>query len=103
MMQNAWSLKMDRDVNDCGHDMEALFHPKDIALIGASANEGKIGNVIGSYLAAWPGKLYLVNPREKEIMGREVYQDISCLPDNLDLAIIALDAQRAVGFAFLSF
>jgi acyl-CoA synthetase (NDP forming) len=96
MMRNARSLKMDIDVNDCRHDMKALFHPKEIALVGASANEGKIGNVILSYLTSWPGKLYLVNPREKEILGRVVHKDVSSLPDNLDLAIIALDAQRAV-------
>jgi len=76
--------------------MEALFHPKDIALIGASAHEGKVGHVILSYLVNWPGKLYLVNPREKEIMGREVFEDVSRLPDNIDLAIIALDAKRSV-------
>jgi len=76
--------------------MESLFHPKEIALIGASGNEGKIGNVILKYLSRWQGKLYLVNPREKEIMGTEVYEDVSRLPDKIDLAIIALPARRAV-------
>ncbi len=87
---------MERTMNDRMQGMEALFHPATIALIGASATEGKIGNIILSYLAGWQGRLFLVNPREKEIQGREVYEDISRLPDKVDLAIIALDAQRTV-------
>ncbi len=76
--------------------MESLFHPSEIALIGASGNEAKIGHIILKYLEGWQGRLYLVNPRERSIMGMEVYADVSQLPDHIDLAIIALDAHRAV-------
>jgi acetate---CoA ligase (ADP-forming) len=76
--------------------IEALFHPKEIALVGASGTPGKAGNIILNYLKAWQGTLHLVNPREREIMGREVHDDVSSLPDGIDLAIIVLDANRAV-------
>lgn len=76
--------------------IESLFHPKEIALIGASSNEAKIGSVILKYLDSWQGRLYLVNPREEELMGRKVYKDVSHLPDEIDLAVLALDANRAV-------
>ena len=76
--------------------MESLFHPNEIALIGASSNEAKIGHVILKYLSGWQGTLCLVNPRERSILGRDVYADVSLLPDHMDLAVIALDAHRAV-------
>ena len=79
--------------------LESLLHPNEIALIGASGNLAKIGCVILKYLSRWQGRLYLVNPREKEILGRQVYEDVSRLPDKIDLAIIALPARRAVDAA----
>ena len=59
--------------------MESLCHPKTIALIGASKRRRKSAYVILNYLRDWQGRLYLVNPREREIMGREVYADV-CRP-----------------------
>lgn len=76
--------------------IEALFHPRSIALVGASGIEGKIGRIILGHLDRWEGRLFLVSPREREIMGREVLGTVSELPDGIDLAVIALSAKKAV-------
>jgi acetate---CoA ligase (ADP-forming) len=76
--------------------MESLCHPKTIALIGASKNRDKIGNIILGYLRDWKGRLYLVNPQEQQIGGYDVHADVEDLPDSLDLAIITLEAHKAV-------
>lgn len=76
--------------------MESLFHPRSIALIGATKNREKVGNIILRYLGDWQGSLYLVNPQEHEIDGYGVHADVTDLPDDVDLAIITIDAQKAV-------
>ncbi len=80
-------------------DIEALCFPKSIAIIGASGMEGKIGNTIVQNVLNWQGQLYLVSYHEAEIMGKKAFPDLSDIPDNLDLAIIALNAKKAVDVA----
>jgi acyl-CoA synthetase (NDP forming) len=79
-----------------GRSIESLCHPKSIALIGASKNREKIGNTILRYLKAWQGTLFLVNQQEREIDGNDVHADVADLPDSIELAIISLEAHRAV-------
>jgi acyl-CoA synthetase (NDP forming) len=76
--------------------MESLCHPKSIALIGASKKKEKIGNTILHYLKDWQGRLYLVNPQDRQIDGYEVHADVSDLPDSVELAIITIEARKAV-------
>ena len=70
-------------------EMEALCYPRSICLIGASGKEGKVGNIILQNLSGWQGPLYLVHPREREIQGKKVHADLTEIPDDLDLGIIA--------------
>ncbi|MDI6753954.1 MAG: CoA-binding protein [Thermodesulfobacteriota bacterium] len=77
-----------------GVDLKKFFEPKSVAIIGASAVPHKPGNdVIRNILAnEYAGKIYLVNPKGGEIMGREVNHSIQDLPEGIDLAIIILPA-----------
>ena len=74
------------------YDLNALFTPKQVAVIGASATEGKIGNtVIQNMLdAGYEGEIIPVNPRSTEILGLPVTNDASKLPKGLDLAVITI-------------
>jgi acyl-CoA synthetase (NDP forming) len=88
-----------KDTRSCLSSMrwiESLCHPKSIALIGASKNKEKIGNIILHYLRSWHGQLYLVNPHEREIDEFKVHADVADLPDFVELAIITLEAHKAV-------
>ncbi|TVM36724.1 acetate--CoA ligase alpha subunit [Oceanidesulfovibrio marinus] len=78
--------------------LAALFEPGSVAVIGASATPGKIGNIIVSNLldAGYTGKIYPVNPDPGEILGLPVTQDVADLPEGLDLAVIAIPPAAVV-------
>jgi acyl-CoA synthetase (NDP forming) len=75
-------------------NLEKLFEPQGVAVIGASGTPHKAGNdVIQNILAnEFAGNLYLVNPKGGEILGHKVYPSIQDLPENIDQAIIILPA-----------
>jgi acyl-CoA synthetase (NDP forming) len=72
--------------------LEHLFKPKSIAIIGASNNPGKWGFLIlmNIVLGGFKGKVYPINPNEKEILGFRVYPSIADVPEPVDLAIVIL-------------
>lgn len=75
--------------------IDDLFNPQSIAVIGASRDEEKIGNVILKNLIAsgYPGKVYPVNPSTPEILGIKCYHSIMEIKAPLTLAIIVLPAR----------
>jgi acetyltransferase len=76
---------------------EAAFYPRSIALIGASAQTGKLGYILmKNLLDGYPGTLYPINPREEQIMGLRVYPRIQDVPGAVDLAVIALPPEACV-------
>ena len=79
-------------------DFDLLFNPKSIALIGASNHIGKWGAIIflNILLGGYKGKIYPVNPKEKEILGRQAYTSVNQIPDAVDLAIVAIPAHLAM-------
>jgi acetyl coenzyme A synthetase (ADP forming)-like protein len=76
-----------------GEKMEKFFYPKSIAVIGASHEERKIGHVIfKNLLEKFKGKVYPVNPKTEPILGQKVYPSILDIEEEIDLAIIAVNA-----------
>lgn len=75
-------------------NLEKFFEPKSVVIIGASSVPHKPGNdVVRNILAnGYSGKLYLVNPKGGEIMGRKVYPSIQDLPEGIHLGVIILPA-----------
>ena len=78
--------------------LEFLFNPKSIAIIGASATEGKVGhsvlrNAIESGFQR-TGKLWPINPKENYIMGIKAYSTINAVPENVDMAVICIPARQ---------
>jgi len=73
---------------------EKLLNPRSIAIIGASNNTSKPGGKIVKNLLdnQYKGVLHCVNPKEKEVQGITVVQDIKDLP-GVDLAVLAIPAQ----------
>ena len=58
-----------------GNSMDCFFTPKGVAVIGATANRKKGGNIIVTNLMrGYTGKIYPVNPRYDEIEGLKCYQ-----------------------------
>lgn len=75
-------------------NLDALFKPRTVALIGASNRPGSVGAVVARNLldGGFDGDLYLVNLHEAEIAGRRAFASIASLPRAPDLAIIATPA-----------
>ncbi len=73
--------------------MEALFYPKVVAVIGASPQEGKVGNTIIKNLRDFNGTVYAVNPKHKDILGYPCYPSVLDIPENVDLAVIVVPAK----------
>jgi acetyltransferase len=74
--------------------MDFFFHPKGIALIGASPSPEKGGNTMLKNLqSGFEGPVYPVNPRYQEIEGLPCFASILEVPDPIDFAIIFVPFQ----------
>ncbi len=73
--------------------MRSFFYPRSVAIVGASAEKGKVGNVILRNLKNFRGKVYAVNPKYSEIDGVACYPSISSIPEAVDLAVIAVPSR----------
>ncbi|MBD3310676.1 hypothetical protein GF351_05665 [Candidatus Woesearchaeota archaeon] len=87
-----------------GYDLEPIFNPKSIAIVGASRDASSVGQGIlrnlakgcvfhCSYCKPFKGKIFPVNPKAKSIRGRKCYPDINSIEEDVDLAIIAVPAK----------
>ncbi len=76
-------------------NLEAVFAPRAIALIGASHRRGAVGAVAARNLlaAGFAGPVRLVNPHVRTIAGAATFPDIAALPEAPDLAVIAIPAE----------
>lgn len=75
-------------------NLDYVFFPSSIAVVGASKNPKKIGHSILRNLihAGFEGKLYAINPKEDSILGIPAYKKISDASSKVDCAIIATPA-----------
>lgn len=75
--------------------LDLFFHPRGVALVGASGKEGKPGYVFMRNLTQdFPGVVYPVNPKETEVLGYRAYASVADVPDPVDLAVIVVPAQE---------
>lgn len=74
--------------------IEKLFKPRTIAVVGASRDPNKIGGTILKNILAnkFPGKVYAVNPKAKEIMGVPCYPRLKDIPDQIDHVVVSVPA-----------
>ncbi len=76
------------------HPLDAIFTPKNVAVIGASGKEGSVGRTLLWNLVSHPfgGTVFPVNPKHNSILGIKAYPNIAAVPEVIDLAIIATPA-----------
>ena len=81
------------------HNLEAIFKPKSVALIGASVKSGSVGAFATRNLqqSGFPGQIMFVNPHLASLDGRAVYPDVASLPEGPDLAVIATPPDSVPG------
>ena len=79
-------------------EMKSLLFPTTIAVVGASQNLDSISGRPIRYLQehGFKGKIYPINPKYKEIAGETCYPSIAQVPDNIDVAMIAINYKRVI-------
>ena len=72
-------------------NLDHALRPRSVAVIGASAEAGSVGNVLTRNILAggFAGPVYLVNPHQTKITGKKCYKDVAALPEAPELAVIA--------------
>jgi acyl-CoA synthetase (NDP forming) len=77
--------------------LKDVLSPKSIAVIGASSNPIKVGHSVLKSVTSNPEiRVYPVNPAISQIEGMKVYPSVLSLPEAVDLAIIAVPAEKVV-------
>jgi acetyl coenzyme A synthetase (ADP forming)-like protein len=75
--------------------MQRIMNPRSVAVIGASAEDGKIGNSVMKNLinGGYRGAIYPIHPKAAEIMGRKAYPSVLQVADEIDVAVFAIPAR----------
>ncbi len=81
-----------------------LLRPKVVAVIGASRDTSSIGNIIFRNIlsADFKGAIYPINPHTNSINGIKTYSGIGDVPEKVDLAVIAVNAEKVYDVALES-
>ncbi|MEO7547159.1 MAG: bifunctional acetate--CoA ligase family protein/GNAT family N-acetyltransferase [Ramlibacter sp.] len=76
-------------------NLEGLFQPASVALIGASDRVGSLGQVVlrNLKLGGFKGQLWPVNHRRASVDGAQAWPDVQSLPQAPDLAVICTPPQ----------
>lgn len=92
------SINRPKNLFDPAHDvyqytqsaLEAIFAPKNVAVIGATEKEGSVGRTILWNLISSPfgGAVFPINPKRSSLLGIKAYPSIKDVPDTVDLAVI---------------
>ncbi|MFE5238994.1 MULTISPECIES: acetate--CoA ligase family protein [unclassified Streptomyces] len=75
--------------------MRRLMEPRSVAVIGASNEQGKIGNSVMRNLidGGFAGEIHPVNPKADDILGRKAYKSVTDVPGEVDVAVFAIPAK----------
>ncbi len=75
--------------------MNRIMRPDAVAVIGASSEEGKIGNSVMKNLinGGYKGQIYPINPKADEILGYKAYPSVKDIPGTVDVAVFAIPAK----------
>src|SRR5579862_2078979 len=79
--------------------MNRIMRPGAIAVIGASAENGKIGNSVMKNLinGGFEGAIFPIHPKLPEVMGRKAYRSVKEVPGEIDVAVFAIPAPLVAG------
>jgi acetyl coenzyme A synthetase (ADP forming)-like protein len=75
--------------------MNRIMQPRSLAVIGASSEDGKIGNSVMKNLinGGYKGNIYPIHPKATEILGYKAYASVKDVPGEIDTAVFAIPAK----------
>lgn len=79
--------------------MNRIMRPEAVAVIGASSEDGKIGNSVMKNLinGGYKGQIYPIHPKADEILGYKAYRSVKDVPGTIDTAVFAIPAKFVAG------
>ncbi|MFL5142955.1 MAG: acetate--CoA ligase family protein [Microvirga sp.] len=79
--------------------MTRIMQPKAVAVIGASSEDGKIGNSVMKNLinGGYKGQIYPIHPKADEILGYKAFKSVKDVPGEIDVAVFAIPAKFVAG------
>ncbi|NYJ03752.1 bifunctional acetate--CoA ligase family protein/GNAT family N-acetyltransferase [Petropleomorpha daqingensis] len=94
--ETALAVAYEREQRSESRSIARLLTPSSVAVVGASNDEGKLGNVLLRNLLEYgfDGPLYPVNPGARHVRGVPAYADVEAIPDDVDLAVVAVPADQ---------
>ena len=80
------------------HPLDPIFHPRSIAVAGASSDPSKSGNQFFRHQVhhGFAGDLYPVNPRGEDVLGYRGYKSLDDIPGHVDHVISTVPADAAL-------
>ena len=81
------------------HQLDAIFAPRSVAVVGATDRPGSVGRMVLWNLISSPfgGTVFPVNRHRTSVLGIKAYTTIAAVPDAVDLAVIATPAADVPG------
>src|SRR3989304_3545417 len=78
--------------------LEALLHPKSVAVLGASQDPAKLVGkpIFFMQQHKFGGKIYPINPKYKEISSLPCYPSLAQVPGEIDVVVIGLPAESVL-------
>lgn len=77
--------------------LDAIFYPKSVAIIGASSREGSFGQLfLQGFIKMGFKEIFPVHPRDKEMLGLRAYPSVKEIPREVDLAILMVPQEGAI-------
>ncbi len=91
----AIGVMMSREHRAEAASIHKFFHPRSVAVIGASRRQETIGQALvrNLVLGDFAGRVYAVNPSSSAVSGLPTYKTVGDIPDDVDLAIVAVPAE----------
>ena len=93
------AVTYEREQRTEARSVELLLTPRSVAVIGASGDPRKIGQVVFRNLLDFGprGPVYPVNPDARHVAGVRAYPSVLDVPDDIDLAVLAVPAGAVAG------
>ncbi|HUT52973.1 MAG TPA: CoA-binding protein [bacterium] len=79
--------------------METLWHPRRVAMVGATNSMSKWGFIIFTRMLGeqFTGEIFPVNPRDEYVVGKKAYKSIADVPGAIDVAVVVTPAATVPG------
>ncbi|HSX11136.1 MAG TPA: bifunctional acetate--CoA ligase family protein/GNAT family N-acetyltransferase [Chlamydiales bacterium] len=75
--------------------LDSVFQPKTVAVVGATENEGSVGRTVMHNLLATPfgGEVIPVNPKRDAVLGVKAYPSLKSIPKKIELVVVVTPAK----------